>query len=162
MEEDTDPGWTKPKKSFRLKKTIPRGRPVLGTSSANRTLPVVPSQSVKRRNSFEKEDSENLNNTIDGPGAKRQKLGSIFSSSSMFSLCRGEYPRALRAMTAEVGSLFSSLSYSDCMLRFRRAVRLLLLQPRHGARGRPPRPAAARLESQDPAAGGQYYYHLIY
>ena len=85
MEEDTDPGWTKPKKSFRLKKTIPRGRPVLGTSSANRTLPVVPSQSVKRRNSFEKEDAENLNNTVDGPGAKRQKLGSIFSSSSMFS-----------------------------------------------------------------------------
>ena len=150
MEEDTDPVWTKPKKRLRLKKTIPRGRPVLGTFSTNRTLPVVPSQSVKRRNSFEKEDSENLNNTIDGPGAKRQKLGSIFSSSSMFSLCRGEYPRALRAMTAEVGCLFMFSSF-DCMLRFRRAVGLLLLQPRHGAWGRPPRPAAARLEPQEQA-----------
>ena len=77
MDEEHPVGWTKPKQSFRLKKTIPRGRPVLGSANSNRTLPIVPSQSVKRRNSFDKDDIEN--NSV-----KKQRLGDIFSASSNF------------------------------------------------------------------------------
>jgi len=77
---DTEPDsvWTKPKQSFKLKKTLSRGRP--GAAVGNRTLPELSSQPVKRRNPFGLDDSGGGG----GDGAKRQKLGDIFSPSSMF------------------------------------------------------------------------------
>jgi len=74
-----DSVWTKPKQSFKLKKTLSRGRP--GTGAGNRTLPELCSQSVKRRNPFLAEESPSAGG--DG-GAKKQKLGDIFSPNSMF------------------------------------------------------------------------------
>ena len=96
MEEEPDPGWTKPKQSFRLKKTIPRGRNILGTSDANRTLPVLPSQQVKRKN--HSEEDENI--PINSANAKRQRLGDIFSPSSMF-LQNQSLPAALQRRVSE-------------------------------------------------------------
>jgi len=80
MEENPDVGWTKPKQSFRLKKTAPRGRPVLGSKSSNKTL--VTTQQVKRRNSFDKDETEKTSNIA--TAAKKQRLDDIFSASSMF------------------------------------------------------------------------------
>ena len=99
MEEEPDPGWTKPKQSFRLKKTIPRGRAVLGSSNANRTLPVLPSQQVKRKNQSERDESENTT-SINPANAKRQRLGDIFSPSSMF-LQNKTLPAALQKRVSE-------------------------------------------------------------
>ena len=100
MEEEPDPGWTKPKQSFRLKKTIPRGRSVLGTSNANRTLPVLPSQQVKRKNQSEKDENESENASFISANAKRQRLGEIFSPSSMF-LQNKSLPAALQRRVSE-------------------------------------------------------------
>ena len=80
MEENPDVGWTKPKQSFRLKKTAPRGRPVLGSKSSIKTL--VTTQQVKRRNSFDKDETEKTSNIA--TAAKKQRLDDIFSASSMF------------------------------------------------------------------------------
>ena len=77
-DSESDSVWTKPKQSFKLKKTVSRGRPGTGASSGNRTLPELCSQSIKRRNPFSLDDGGG------GDGAKRQKLGDIFSPSSMF------------------------------------------------------------------------------
>jgi len=77
-DSESDSVWTKPKQSFKLKKTVSRGRPGTGASLGNRTLPELCSQSIKRRNPFSLDDGGG------GDGAKRQKLGDIFSPSSMF------------------------------------------------------------------------------
>ena len=98
MEEEPDPGWTKPKQSFRLKKAIPRGRSVLGNSNANRTLPVLPSQQVKRKNLSENDEPENTSNN--SANAKRQRLGDIFSPSSMFLQTKA-LPAALQRRVSE-------------------------------------------------------------
>ena len=78
---DTEIGWTKPKQSFKLKKTISRGR--AGSSSiGNKTLPELCTKSVKRRNPFGFDDDNahiDLNNRI-----KKPKIGDIFSPSSAF------------------------------------------------------------------------------
>ena len=100
MEEEPDPGWTKPKQSFRLKKTIPRGRSVLGSSNANRTLPVLPSHQVKRKNQSEKDENESENASFISANAKRQRLGEIFSPSSMF-LQNKSLPAALQRRVSE-------------------------------------------------------------
>ena len=100
MEEEPDPGWTKPKQSFRLKKSIPRGRSVLGTSNANRTLPVLPSQQVKRKNQSEKDENESENASFISANSKRQRLGDIFSPSSMF-LQNKSLPAALQRRVSE-------------------------------------------------------------
>ena len=80
-EKDENSGWTKPKQSFRLKKTISRKRPVLG-NSVNRTLPER-SQPVKRKQSY---DDGNVSSPSQASiiAAKKQKLGEIFSPSSNF------------------------------------------------------------------------------
>jgi hypothetical protein len=78
-DSEPDSVWTKPKQSFKLKKTLSRGRP--GAAVGNRTLPDFSSQPVKRRNPFGLDDSGPGGG---GDGAKRQKLGDIFSPSSMF------------------------------------------------------------------------------
>ena len=82
-EKDENSGWTKPKQSFRLKRTISRKRPALSNSN-NRTLPLPErSQSVKRKQPHE-------DGSVDSPSqssiiaAKKQKLGEIFSPSSNF------------------------------------------------------------------------------
>ena len=79
-DSESDSVWTKPKQSFKLKKTVSRGRPGIGASVGNRTLPELCSQSIKRRNPFSLDDGGGGG----GDGAKRQKLGDIFSPSSMF------------------------------------------------------------------------------
>ena len=79
-DSEPDSVWTKPKQSFKLKKTLSRGRP--GATVGNRTLPEFSSQPIKRRNPFGLDDSGPGGGG--GDGAKRQKLGDIFSPSSMF------------------------------------------------------------------------------
>ena len=96
-DSEADNGWTKPKQSFRLKKTIPRGRPALGSSNTNRTLPILPSQQVKRRNSFDKEEGENHQNAV---ASKKQRLGDIFSAASNFMQSK-TLPGALQRRVSE-------------------------------------------------------------
>ena len=80
-ENDENSGWTKPKQSYRLKKTISRKRPGLD-QSVNRILPQR-SQPVKRKQPCDE-------GSVDSPSqssifaAKKQKLGEIFSPSSNF------------------------------------------------------------------------------
>jgi len=78
-DSETDCVWTKPKQSFKLNKSVSRGRP--GASLGNRTLPELCSQAIKRRNPFLVDDGGGGGS---GDGFKRQKLGDIFSPSSMF------------------------------------------------------------------------------
>jgi len=80
-DNDVDSGWTKPKQSFKLKKAISRGRPGQSNSAGNRTLPELCGQAVKRRNPFLSDDFDDCVQD----GAKRPKLGDIFSSNSMFT-----------------------------------------------------------------------------
>ena len=98
MEEEHPEGWTKPKQSFRLKKSIGRPRPALGSSNSNnRTLPLVPSQPVKRRNSYDKDDVENR---VNGGLAKKQRIRDIFSPSSSF-LQNKTLPASLQRRVSE-------------------------------------------------------------
>lgn len=82
---DTEPDsvWTKPRQSFKLKKVLSKGRPAgLGGNGTvgNRTLPNFSTQAGKRRNPFSLNDSD----SVLGDGAKRQRLGDIFSPASVF------------------------------------------------------------------------------
>jgi len=82
---DTEPDsvWTKPRQSFKLKKVLSKGRPAgLGGNGTvgNRTLPNFSTQVGKRRNPFSLNDSD----SVLGDGAKRQRLGDIFSPASVF------------------------------------------------------------------------------
>ena len=78
---DVDSGWTKPKQSFKLKKAVSRGRPGQSNAAGNRTLPELCGKAVKRRNPFLSDDFDECVQD----GAKKPKLGDIFSSNSMFS-----------------------------------------------------------------------------
>ena len=82
MEEKEEiSGWTKPKQSFRLKKTVSRKRPGFDHQT-NRTLPER-SQAVKRKQPCDESgvDSSSQSSIL---AAKKQKLGEIFSPSSNF------------------------------------------------------------------------------
>lgn len=82
-EEGEDGGWMKPKQSYRLKRTISRKRPVLGSVNVNRSLPVF-SQSVKRKHSEDHDVSVSSPSQASVLAAKKQRLGEIFSPSSNF------------------------------------------------------------------------------
>ena len=82
-ENDENSGWTKPKQSYRLKRTISRKRPVLDQQQqVNRTLPER-SQPVKRKQPCD-DGSVNSPSQASILAAKKQKLGEIFSPSSNF------------------------------------------------------------------------------
>ena len=113
MDEEHPEGWTKPKQSFRLKKSIPRKRPVLGSSNTTlptRTVPATTSQPVKRRNSFDN-DQEN----ISSGASKKQRLGDIFSPSSSF-LGNKSLPPALQRRVSENNDSRGELTLISCLL----------------------------------------------
>ena len=135
MDEEHPEGWTKPKQSFRLKKSIPRKRPVLGASNTTlptRTVPATTTQPVKRRNSFDN-DQEN----ISSGASKKQRLGDIFSPSSSF-LGNKSLPPALQRRVSENNDSRGESILISCLLlktliyflffRFWSVVWLLLLQ----------------------------------
>ena len=106
--EDAEPDsvWTKPRQSFKLKKTLSKGRPVGGGSGSvgNRTLPNFSSQAGKRRNPFSLNDSD----SVGGDGSKRQRLGDIFSPASAF-----------RERKLSLSKLGSDCSTQDSVGRFK-------------------------------------------
>ena len=84
-ENDENSGWTKPKQSYRLKRTISRKRPGFDASSSsiNRTLPER-SQPVKRKQPCDEGRVNSPSSQSSIFAAKKQKLGEIFSPSSNF------------------------------------------------------------------------------
>ena len=109
---ENEDGWMKPKQSYRLKKTISRPRPGLGTTNPNRSLPVI-TPAVKRKNSCDPDVSACSPSRADIMAAKKQRLGEIFSPSSNFLQSR-TLPSLLQRRVSEISSCPVTKGEGEC------------------------------------------------